>query len=124
MAEQVVEFDKLKKDELIAMAKELEAKVNGLMELDTRSKSGLINIGGLWAKDRNGEPYKDKNDDRIWIGEIRQRVMMRVNPFKTVDNNQPQLRIAALPYRPQPDQDSSDVYDELDGGGDAENPLL
>jgi len=124
MAEQVVEFDKLKKDELIEMAKELEAKVAGLMELETSSKSGLINIGGFWAKDRNGNPYKDKNGDRIWIGEIRQRVMMRVNPFKRDDNNQPQLRVAALPYRaPQTDQNSKDIYDELDGGGD-ENPLM
>lgn len=119
-----VDFSKLKKEELVDMVKELEAKVSGLMALDSGAKSGLINSGGLWARDKNGKPYQDKNGNRIWIGEERRRIMMMINPFKTDENGQPDLRIATLPYRAPASQDNKDIYDSLDGVVQDDNPLL
>ena len=64
--------------------------------------------------------YLDKNGKRIWVGEVRHRVLMTINGYKSSDNRQPNLRLSVMPYRAQ--QDNSEDVGELDGE-DAETPF-
>ncbi|HUS89854.1 MAG TPA: hypothetical protein VMW91_10945 [Desulfosporosinus sp.] len=120
---QEVEFEKLKKDELVAMAKELEGKVQALSEGNGQTVAGLINVGSLWGTDPQGNKYYNKNQERMYIGTISFRVMLSMNRFKQGGSRQPDLRLVAMPFRPAPGGDGQDVFDELEGQ-DTENPLL
>ena len=124
MAEtQAVEFEKLKKDELVAMAKELEGKVQALSEGNGQTVAGLINVGSLWGTDPQGNKYFNKNQERMYIGTVSFRVMLSMNRFKQGGSRQPDLRLVAMPFRPAQNGSGEDVFDELEGQ-DAENPLL
>ena len=120
---QEVEFEKLKKDELVAMAKELEGKVQALSDGNGQAVAGLINVGSLWGTDPQGNKYYNKNQERMYIGTITFRVMLSKNRFKQSGSRQPDLRLVAMPFKPIQSGDGEDVFDELEGQ-DAENPLL
>jgi len=120
---QEVEFEKLKKDELVAMAKELEGKVQALSDGNGQAVAGLINVGSLWGTDPQGNKYYNKNQERMYIGTITFRVMLGMNRFKQSGSRQPDLRLVAMPFKPIQSGDGEDVFDELEGQ-DAENPLL
>jgi len=120
---QEVEFEKLKKDELVAMAKELEGKVQALSDGNGQAVAGLINVGSLWGTDPQGNKYYNKNQERMYIGTITFRVMLSKNRFKQSGSRQPDLKLVAMPFKPIQSGDGEDVFDELEGQ-DAENPLL
>ena len=120
-----VDFKELKKSELVDLVIELQKKAAELeaapdTDGDSQTVQGLINIGGLWADDPQGKKYLDKNGKRIWVGEVRHRVLMTINGYKSSDNRQPNLRLSVMPYRAQ--QDNSEDVGELDGE-DAETPF-
>ena len=119
---QVVEFEKLKKDELIALAKSLDVKVQALSETAGQAVTGLINVGSLWGTDPQGNKYFNKNQERMYIGTISFRVMLSMNRFKQPGKRQPDLRLVAMPFRPAQNGSGEDVFDELEGQD--ENPLL
>lgn len=119
---QAVEFDKLKKDELIEMAKELQGKVQTLSEANGQTVAGLINVGSLWGTDPQGNKYFNKNNERMYIGTLSFRVMLSMNRFKQAGTRQPDLRLVAMPFRPAQNGSGEDVFDELEGQD--ENPLL
>jgi len=120
---ETVEFEKLKKDELVAMAKELEGKVQALSEGNGQAVAGLINVGSLWGTDPQGNKYYNKNQERMYIGTITFRVMLSTNRFKQSGSRQPDLRLVAMPFRPVQSGDGQDVFDELEGQ-ESENPLM
>jgi len=110
---QEVEFEKLKKDELVAMAKELEGKVQALSDGNGQAVAGLINVGSLWGTDPQGNKYYNKNQERMYIGTITFRVMLSKNRFKQSGSRQPDLKLVAMPFKPIQSGDGEDVFDEL-----------
>ncbi|MCG7851411.1 MAG: hypothetical protein MIO92_02710 [Methanosarcinaceae archaeon] len=115
-------FEKMKKDELIALAQDLECRVKELEAAPVSdgqgngAVAGLINIGSLWGTDPQGEKYKNKNDERMYIGALNGRIMLTMNRFKQAGSRQPDLRLVLMPFRPQQQgADGESLFDELSG---------
>jgi len=114
-------FDKLTKAELVGITKDLAARVKELEAVpdgnggDTPAQ-GLIQILSLWGTDPQGNPYKDKNGRRMFIGQIQGRVLLSANAFKTAGSRQPDLRGSIMPFRARQTDDASDPFEALAGG--------
>ena len=123
-----VDFSGMKKDELVGLAKKQAAQIAELSATpDTNDQAvpGMIQVLSLWGTDPQGQPYKDKNGRRYFVGQIQGRVFLSANAFKTAGSRQPDLRGSLMPYRPQENGDGSDVFDDLTGGdGEEVNPLM
>ena len=115
-------FEKMKKDELVKMAQELESRVKEL-EDGNAPVAGLINIGSLWGTDPQGEKYKNKNDERMYVGALNGRIMLTMNRFKQAGSRQPDLRLVLMPFRPQQkDADGESLFNELEGQPETAEP--
>lgn len=115
----MADFSKMKKAEVEALAKDLEARVleleAALQSDDNKAVPGLINVGSLWGTDPQGNKYKNKNGEVMYIGSLNGRLMLTKNRFKQPGTRQPKLRLALMPFRPQAPADDGDLFDDVEG---------
>ena len=108
-----MDFSKMKKDEVVALAEQLQAQV---AELEGQTPvAGLINVGSLWGTDPTGNKYKNKNGEGMYIGSLNGRLMLTKNRFKQAGTRQPDLRLVLMPFRPQQTDGDGDLFDDIDG---------
>ena len=121
----MTDFGSMKKDEVVVLAKELEAKVAELAAAPADPvQAGMIQILSLWGTDPQGNPYKDKNDESFYVGQMNARFYLSKNKFKTVGSRQPDVRGSVMPFRAQDNDEAGDLFDGLDKAPveDAEPP--